>query len=97
MTVFYTTLGTTFFLAICSRLFKDKKLEWLIIIMIAIIFILVAGLRKNIGDTGAYMHSYEMLGDFTQFAKNAKDKGFTYFQLYLYKFNNSSKYYIFIS
>lgn len=97
MTVFYTTLGTTFFLAICSRLFKDKKLEWLIIIMIALIFILVAGLRKNIGDTGAYMHSYEMLGDFTQFAKNAKDKGFTYFQLYLYKINKDPQFLIFIT
>ena len=87
MAVFYTTLGTTFFLAICSRLSKNKGFEWFMIFLVALVFILVAGLRINIGDTGAYVQSYERLSNFTGFLQNTKDKGFTYFQLFLYKIN----------
>lgn len=97
MAVFYTTLGTTFFLAICSRLSKNKGFEWFMIFLIALIFILVAGLRLNIGDTGAYVQSYEQLGNFTGFFQNTKDKGFTYFQLFLYKINKDPQFLIFIT
>ena len=97
MTVFYTTLGTTFFLAICSRLSRDKRFEWLMIFLVALIFILVAGLRKNIGDTESYIYSYKQLGTFTGFLPDAKDKGFTYFQLFLYNINKDPQFLIFMT
>lgn len=97
MTVFYTTLGTTFFLAICSRLSRDKRFEWLMIFLVALIFILVAGLRLNIGDTGTYMHSYSELGNFNEFISNSKDKGFNYFQLFLYNINKDPQFLIFMT
>ena len=97
MTVFYTTLGTTFFLAICSRLSRDKRFGWLMIFLVALTFILVAGLRKNIGDTESYIYSYKQLGDFTGFLQNDKDKGFTYFQLFLYNINKDPQFLIFIT
>ena len=97
MTVFYTTLGTTFFLVICSRISRDKRFEWLMIFLVALIFILVAGLRLNIGDTGTYMHSYSELGNFNEFISNSKDKGFNYFQLFLYNINKDPQFLIFMT
>jgi transmembrane protein EpsG len=51
--------------------------------IVILIFILVSGLRKNIGDTFSYMHSY-VLNDFTwEYIKSDKDIGFGVFQMIL--------------
>lgn len=99
MEVFYTTLILTFLLALSSRLFgKISKInEVVFIFIVIIIFILVSGLRNNIGDTGAYMHSYSLLGEFTGFKPTTKDKGFTMFQLILYNINSDPQFLIVVT
>lgn len=61
------------------------------------IFILVAGLRANIGDTGAYIRGYENLSTFNGLDENIKDKGFVIFQLVLYKISTNPQFMIFIT
>lgn len=99
MTVFYTTLFSTFILSLCSRLFgkKDKNIEILFIILVILIFTAVAALRTNIGDTYAYKYSYTLLKDFNGFAPDAKDKGFTIFSLILYNINTDPQFFVFVT
>ena len=99
MTVFYLTLISTFILALSARIFGRKyKINWWIFTSVVIlIFILVAGLRNNIGDTESYIYSYNLLGNFTGFADDAKDKGFTIFQLILYNISNDPQFFVFIT
>lgn len=99
MTVFYTTLLSTYLLALSARKFgKIHKInEIAFTIIIIIIFILISGLRSNIGDTGAYKHSYTLLGNFNGFTPEMKDKGFTTFQLVLYNINSDPQFFIFIT
>ena len=99
MTVFYTTLLSTYLLGISSRKFKriDKKLEPIIVAVIILIFILVAGLRCNIGDTGAYIQGYENLANFNGFTEDSADKGFTIFSLFLYNISPDPQLLIFAS
>ncbi len=99
MEVFYNTLLSTFLLSLSSRLFgeKSKFNEKTFICIVIIIFTVVAGLRNNIGDTEAYMHSYKQLATFTGFSENMKDKGFTYFQLILYNISTDPQFLIIIT
>ena len=99
MTVFYLTLISTFILALSARVFGEKyKINWWIFTAaLILIFILVAGLRNNIGDTEQYVHSYNLLNEFTGFSDDAKDKGFTIFQLFLYNISNDPQFFIFVT
>lgn len=99
MTVFYTTLFSTFILSLCSRLFgkKDKNIEIIFIFFVILIFAAVAALRNNIGDTYFYAHSYTLLKDFNGFSPDAKDKGFTIFSLILYNICKDPQFFIFIT
>lgn len=99
MGVFYTTLFSTFFLSVFSRMSnkKFKLIEIICILSVMIIFILVAGLRSNIGDTYMYMHSYSLLANFTGFTSDMKDKGFTIFQLILYNINSDPQFFVFVT
>lgn len=99
LTVFYTTLLSTYLLGLASRKFKkiDKNLEPIIAAIIILIFILVAGLRWNIGDTHAYREGYENLANFTGFTDEGKDKGFTVFSLFLYNISPDPQLLIFAS
>lgn len=100
MTIFYITLCASFFLAVFARIIcrSDKNLQWLFgFLCIAIIFILVSGLRNNITDTATYMKSYSELGKFSGLNKDMKDKGFIIFQLILYKVNQNPQFLVFIT
>ncbi|WP_152886802.1 EpsG family protein [Clostridium tarantellae] len=64
MSVFYATLISTYILSWLSRIGKEKKriifsIFWLF--LATLILIIVSGLRSGIGDTNAYMHSYDLL------------------------------------
>lgn len=99
MTVFYGTLLSTFLFGLCSR-FRGEKLKanrYLFVFIIISIFILVAGLRANIGDTYVYIEGYEKLADFSGFTEDWKDKGFTIFQLFLYKISEDPQFMIFVT
>ena len=99
MTVFYTTLLSTFILGVFSRLTEkdNKNVGALFAFFAVIIFVLVSGLRKNIGDTEAYIHSYEQLANFAGLAEDGKDKGFTIFSLFLYNINSDPQFMIFVT
>lgn len=99
MTVFYSTLISTFLFGLCSR-FKGEEAKTnrlLFVFAISMIFILVSGLRINIGDTGAYINGYQQLAEFKGFDENSKDIGFGVFQLILYNISPDPQFMIFIT
>lgn len=98
MKVFYTTLILTFIFSLISRIFgrKNKYMEWTFIILVIVIFVLVAGLRNNIGDTGSYIQGYKNLATFNGFTENSQDKGFEVFSLILYQISAEPQFMIFI-
>ncbi|MGL5550638.1 MAG: EpsG family protein, partial [Culicoidibacterales bacterium] len=65
MNFFYLTLIVTFFLAFAARLFLNRKrkpnLFWSILLII--VFVSIAGLRRGIGDTGEYVHLFGLVAD----------------------------------
>lgn len=99
MKVFYTTLILTFIFSLISRIFgrKNKYMEWTFITLTIVIFVLVAGLRNNVGDTRAYINSYKNLATFNGFTENSKDKGFAVFSLILYQISTDPQFMIFIT
>lgn len=99
MAVFYITLISTYITSFFSRLTgkNNKYIEWTFISLVIAIFILVAGLRANIGDTSAYIKSYKNLELFEGFTHDMKDKGFILFQLILYKISTNPQFMIFIT
>lgn len=66
MGVFYGTLASTYLFYLLARLEYDRKFKLAAIfwsILVAIILVLVSGLRSGIGDTPFYMHSFEILAN----------------------------------
>ncbi|MGL4673149.1 EpsG family protein, partial [Cetobacterium sp.] len=67
MEIFYITIAITYILAFLGRQSGDvkeynlKKINPFFFGLVTIIFILVCGLRSNIGDTYFYKHSYDLL------------------------------------
>ena len=99
MKVFYTALILTFIFSLISRIFgrKNKYMEWTFITLTIVIFVFVAGLRNNVGDTGAYINSYKNLATFNGFTENSKDKGFTALCLILYQISTDPQFMIFVT
>ena len=99
MAVFYTTLVSTFILGIYSRMteIRNKRVGMMFAFFVMIIIVLVSGLRNNLGDTGAYMHSYKQLITFSRFTEDMKDQGFILFQLILYKINQDPQFFVFVT
>ncbi|SFI28749.1 MULTISPECIES: EpsG family protein [unclassified Bacillus (in: firmicutes)] len=59
--------------------------------------ILVSGLRNNIGDTFAYMHSYATLNFSWEMIKSEKDIGFNIYQMFLQNFSHDPQLLIFVT
>lgn len=89
----------TYISSLSSRILgkKNKYIEWTFIGFTIVVFILVSGLRTNLGDTGFYMHSYENLKNFTGFTEDMGDKGFIIFQLILYSICSEPQFMVFIT
>ena len=99
MTIFYRTIVMTFLLSLSSRILckKIKFNEWMFIVAVILICVIVAGLRNNIGDTGAYMHSYTLLNTFNGITESMEDKGFILFQVFLYNIYSDPQFLIIIT
>lgn len=94
MTVFWITLGIVFIFSLLGRYYASPVLVhgdacavykpniWLSGAALAIL-VLVAGLRSNIGDTGAYMHSFTLLGKDVSQVLGGGDFGFNVLQVLL--------------
>ncbi|MGL5989232.1 EpsG family protein [Cetobacterium sp.] len=67
MGIFYFTIAVTYILSYLARVSGEKKesqlvkLNTILFMFVTAIFILVCGLRSNIGDTYFYKHSYNLL------------------------------------
>ncbi|MBT2642190.1 EpsG family protein [Bacillus sp. ISL-41] len=107
MTVLWINLLIVFLLAVFSRYFSTTfvlngsivsvKPNKFIVFGIVISFILVSGLRNNIGDTPFYMHAFE-LSDFTwEFVKTQDDMGFAILQMILKSYSNDPQILVFIT
>lgn len=98
MGVIYSTLICTFIFGAGSRLFQkeNKKPLLLFSLMIAGLFISVAGLRDGIGDTGMYKHLYQQVIDGTV-GEGAYEEGFLFFLSILTKISEDPQLMIFVT
>lgn len=64
MLPFYSTIISTYIFCLFTRIAYDRKYKGIAIFFItivAIVLVLLSGLRNGIGDTEMYMHSYDLL------------------------------------
>ncbi|MBO1512355.1 EpsG family protein [Metabacillus bambusae] len=106
MTVLWGMLLIVFILAFFSRyipilsatipytLIKPNKF---MIILALTCIVLVSGLRNNIGDTSAYMHSYEIQNFTWEHVLENKEPGFGLLQMVLKNISNDPQLLIFIT
>lgn len=97
MQIFYLLLGSTFLLGLLVRIInKDYKLAKLFFVcIIALLFILVAGLRTGIGDTYMYKHAYELMVQNPVLPEDGRDIGFVIFQLILISISTNAQFLVF--
>ncbi|MFV2047195.1 EpsG family protein [Metabacillus sp. YM-086] len=109
MTVLWVNLVLVFLLAFLSRFFSTNVVlngsgslvkmqpNKLMALLSIIPFILVSGLRNNIGDTPLYMRTY-ILNDFSwEYVKTQDDIGFAILQMILKSYTNDPQLLIFIT
>lgn len=98
MAVFYATLVSTYISYFLARIAYEKKFRGLAIfwtLFVAIILILVSGLRSGIGDTEMYMHSYSILASDPSKFEFGKDFGFNMLSLLLIKVSKDPQFLVF--
>lgn len=76
---------------------KFKSMRIVFVILISVLFILVAGLRVDIGDTGYYKHTYSLIAQNPEIPKDGKDIGFVIFQLMLISISTDPQFLVFIT
>ena len=87
MGAFYFALVSTYLSAFISRISKNKKIISIFyaFLMFFILF-LISSFRNDIGDTGAYKHSYALYNEYK--FNTEGDWGFNLFQYLLYQINS---------
>ncbi|WP_025691361.1 EpsG family protein [Paenibacillus zanthoxyli] len=105
MTVLWILLAFAYLFSLSARYFSTPDVSLpatvrpnrLLFLATAILFCIVSGLRKNIGDTEMYIHSY-LTDDFTwQYVWTNDDIGFNIFQKILKMYTNDPQYMILIT
>lgn len=107
MTILWINLAIVFILSFFSRYFAvdttgtmssiPLKPNKFLTIAVILSFVLVSGLRNNIGDTYFYAHDYKMFHYTWDLIKTQKDYGFGVYQMLLQKFSNNPQILIFTS
>ncbi|PFN15460.1 EpsG family protein [Bacillus cereus] len=105
MTILWMNLAIVFILAFFPRYFAVPvtnsltaiKPNRFLVLMAALSLVLVAGLRKNIGDTYFYMHAYNVTEFNWEYIQNNKDMGFNIFQMVLKEYTNDPQVMVFIT
>ena len=100
MAIFYATLVSTYISYFLARIAYDKKIKSLATFWSVVIFIilaLVSGGRGDIGDTGAYKHSYTILASNPNLFKFEGDFGFGLLSLALIQVSTDPQILIFIT
>lgn len=105
MTIIWINLAIVYCLSYLSRvlavpstigdsLVKPNKI---IVFFVVTSLVLISGLRKNIGDTFFYMHSYTLVSTYNwDYILSHKEKGFIFLQVLLNKFSENPQILIFI-
>lgn len=99
MQILYSLLGITFLIGLVVRFIKPKYkfLKLFFVIIIALLFILVAGLRTGVGDTYFYKHSYNLLVQNPVLPEDGRDIGFVIFQLALITISANPQFLVFVT
>jgi transmembrane protein EpsG len=105
MTVLWINLVLVFLLSLCSRYFSNTlvlngslvsiKPNKLFTFGTILSFILVSGLRNNIGDTPFYIHTYNITNFTWEFVKSQDDIGFAILQMILKRYSTDPQILIF--
>lgn len=97
MGAFYGVLASSFIIGGGARLFKkeNQKPLFLFYIAIMIIFIVMAGCRDGIGDTGMYRHLYGQVISGT--VGEGYEEGFVFFLTILSKISPDSQFMLFVT
>ncbi|CAM2076860.1 MAG: Transmembrane protein EpsG [uncultured Clostridium sp.] len=97
---FYLTIISTYIFYFIARISYDKKFRGLAIfwsLLVALILIFVSGLRKGIGDTPFYKHSYTLLAQNPSSFKFEGDFALNLLSLFLINFTSDPQILIFVS
>jgi len=97
---FYATIVITYMLSLISRVMSDQKKRIIAMFtsfLVAVVLIIISGLRSGMGDTYFYKHSYDLLVQNPESISWGKDFGFNLFSLMLTKISTNPQMLIFIS
>lgn len=100
MLPFYSTIISTYILYFLARISYDRKFKGLAIFwsgLVAIILILISGLRHGIGDTPFYKHSYTLLAQNPDSFKMEGDFALNLISLFLINFTSDPQALIFVA
>lgn len=99
MQVFYVLLVSSFLLALVTRFIDNryKYIKYIYVLIIACLFIIVAGFRTGMGDTYFYKHSYELLVQNPVLPEDGRDIGFVIFQLALITISTNPQFLVFVT
>ena len=101
MTSMYVTLVSTYIFSFLARIAKDKKYKLLSLFWLALtatVLIVFAGYRSgSIGDTGMYMHSYELYANDPSLINFDRDGGFTLINLILIQFSTNGRFLVIVT
>ena len=97
MKIIYMLLIVGFLLSILTRLPWKKDVSMIFTVIIMLVFILVAGLRINIGDTHTYTVHYSNFVTDPTYITDYKDKGFGYLLILLTKISSDPQLMIFVT
>lgn len=107
MAIIWMNLAVVYIVSLFSRFLAkpvnlDPNQVWIkpnkfMTMLVIITFVVVAGLRRNIGDTFFYMYTYT-LNDFTwEYILSDKDVGFGFLQMILKKISNDPQLLVFVT
>lgn len=93
---FYFTIVATYVSGYISRISKNKKiLSIFFAVLVFLIIFVISAFRGDIGDTGAYKHSYSLLNNY-KFSTEG-DWGFGVFQYWLYTINQDPQFLVIVT
>lgn len=100
MIIFYISLFSSYIFSLISRICDKRRFKIMSMLFFSIIIItliVISGLRRGIGDTSAYKHSYELLYQNIDSFKIDKDFGFSILMLVLMQISSDPQILVFVT
>ncbi len=98
MTILWINLAVVYILSFLSRALAVPSTigaafvrpNKIFVFFVVVSLVLISGLRRNIGDTPFYMHSYTLVPQYSwDYILSQEEKGFIFLQLLLHKFSDN--------